>query len=108
MAISKEGIPRGGGTVGTDVTLCKNGFSSKISNVFKNIHQNKETLSKTTIEWKPFPNILFWNNVKYSPLKIEEWGEGLVRTGWNPTVTRNFPLYQEIFSCDKKFLSMTR
>ena len=75
--------------MGSDVTLCKNWFSSKISNVFKNIHRNKETLSKTTIEWKPFPNILFWNNVKYSPLKIEEWGEGLVRTGWNPTVTRN-------------------
>ena len=94
--------------MGSDVTLCKNGFSSKISNVFKNIHQNKETLSKTTIEWKPFPNILFWNNVKYSPLKIEEWGEGLVQTGWNPTVTRNSFLWQEISLCIKKFSPVTR
>ena len=93
--------------MGSDVTLCINWFF--IKNIKrKNIHRHKETLSKTTIEWKPFPNILFWNNVKYSPLKIEEWGEGLVQTGWNPTVTRNSFLWQEISLCIKKFSPVTR
>ena len=99
---SEQGIPRGGGTVGSDVTICKNGFSSKISNVFKNIRQNKETLSKTTIEWKPFQNILFWNNVKYSHRMESYCDKKFI------SVTRNFPLYKEIFSFDNKFLSMTR
>ena len=43
-------------------------ISLEFSKNFKNICQNEETLPQNTKKGKLFPNILFGNNVKYSPL----------------------------------------
>ena len=47
-------------------------FSLEFAKKVKNFHQNEETLPKNTKKWKLFPNILFGNNVKYSPLRVNE------------------------------------
>ena len=43
----------------------------EFSKNFKNICQHEETLPQNTKKGKLFPNILFGNNVKYSPLEIQ-------------------------------------
>ena len=61
-------------------------ISIKFSTNFKNICQHEETLPQNTKKGKPFPNILFVNNVKYSPLPrklLIMFGPNWFSTSWD-------------------------